>query len=98
MLLDNIYWVFFLSYFGGASNAIIDCNNFLLSTGNILGGAMQPVLDKLVTIRGIDKVLFITERNEVFQSREVEKLGVLANLNALVARATVWSSSYSVLL
>ncbi len=81
--------VFFLSYLGGASNALIDCNNFLLSIGNVLCGAVQPVLDKLATVRGIDRVIFVTERNEVFQSGEVEKLGVLANLHALVARATV---------
>ncbi len=93
MLLGNICWVFFLSQLGGTNNALVGCNKLFFSIGTTLRGAVQPVLDKLASVRGIDRAIFITEHNEVFQSGEVDKLGVLANLHALVARATVWQPS-----
>ncbi len=74
---------------GGANNAIIGYNNFLFSIGDVLCRAVQPVLDRLASLRGIDLAIFVTEDNKVYQSGEVEKLGVLANLHALVARSTV---------
>ncbi len=74
---------------GGANSAIIGCNIFLFSIGDVFCRSVQPVLDKLASLRGVEVAIFVTDKNEVYQSGEVEKLGVLANLHALVARSTV---------
>ncbi|CAM9765674.1 unnamed protein product [Ectocarpus sp. 6 AP-2014] len=54
----------------------------------IVRKSVQPVLGKLVHVKGILRCVLVTETSETFQTAEIDQLGLLANLQALVGIST----------
>ncbi|CAN0188804.1 unnamed protein product [Pylaiella littoralis] len=54
----------------------------------IVRKSVQPVLGKLVHVKGILRCALVTETSETFQTAEIDQLGLLANLQALISLST----------
>ncbi|CAM9145840.1 unnamed protein product [Chrysoparadoxa australica] len=65
-----------------------DFHGFHYRLGDVLKRSIQPVINKLGLVRGVLKVVLVTENSQTYQTSEVDQLGMLANLQALVALGT----------
>ena len=80
---------------GKAGLNLKDFHGFNARLGDVIRRCAQPILNNLAAVRGIQKAVLVTEgpSPQVFQTSDVDQLGVLANLQALVAHSTVSRAS-----
>lgn len=65
-----------------------DFRAFKYRIPGIVRKSVQPVLGKLVNVKGILRCAVVTETSETFQTAEIDQLGLLANLQALIGLST----------
>lgn len=66
-----------------------DFRAFAFRLPEVVRKSVQPVLRKLVSVRkGILRCALVTESSETFQTAEIDQLGLLANLQALIGLST----------
>eukprot|EP00752_Nemacystus_decipiens_P006490 g5843.t1 len=65
-----------------------DFRGFMYRIPGIARKSVQPVLGKLVHVKGILRCALVTETSETFQTAEIDQLGLLANLQALISLST----------
>eukprot|EP00903_Cladosiphon_okamuranus_P008747 g8379.t1 len=65
-----------------------DFRAFTYRIPGIARKSVQPVLGKLVQVKGILRCALVTETSETFQTAEIDQLGLLANLQALISLST----------
>jgi hypothetical protein len=65
-----------------------DFHDFSFKMSEVIRNSVRPVLDKLQTCRGIRVALLVTDNSQITHSTaDVDELGVLANLQALLPAA-----------
>jgi len=78
----------FSSEIGSPGHNLKDFHDFHREIADAIRNAVNPVLAKVQAQRGVILALLITEDAEVHPQTDVDKIGVLANLQPLLSSAT----------